>query len=170
MKRTDFDILDENRDIPAYERHYTSSLLSTCQRRNSSPAISTSWPQPWSRGQASAYDWRNTPSESFDFHLQSQGRCWYVRTALETLSTQIEGEWSASRAKDNYGTLLESEFDSGSMSHLFDTPGFDSMIATISWRQMHKTIIFCLNFARQLQTNHEQTCTQNRPRHPRVDS
>ena len=25
-------------------------------------------------------------------------------------------------------------------------PGFDSMIATISWRQMHKTIIFCLNF------------------------
>ena len=37
------------------------------------------------------------------------------------------------------------------------------MIATISWRQMHKTIIFCLNFARQLQTNDEQTCTQNRP-------
>ena len=37
------------------------------------------------------------------------------------------------------------------------------MIATISWRQMHKTIIFCLNFARQLQTNNEQTCTQNRP-------
>ena len=28
--------------------------------------------------------------------------------------------------------------------------------------------IFCLNFARQLQTNHEQTCTQNRPKHPRV--
>ena len=24
----------------------------------------------------------------------------------------------------------------------FDTPGFDSMIATISWRQMHKAIIF----------------------------
>ena len=37
------------------------------------------------------------------------------------------------------------------------------MIATISWRQMHKTIIFCLNFARQLQTNNEQTRTQNRP-------
>ena len=117
-------------------------------------------------GQASAYDWRNTPSELFDFHSQSQGRCWYVRTALETLSTQIGGEWSASRAKQNYWTLLESEFDSGSTSHLFDTPGFDSMIATISWRQMHKTI----NLARQLQTNHEQTCTQNRPKHPRVDS
>ena len=121
-------------------------------------------------GQASAYDWRNTPSELFDFHSQSQGRCWYVRTALETLSTQIGGEWSASHAKENYWTLLESEFDSGSTSHLFDTPGFDSMIATISWRQMHKTIIFCLNSARQLQTNHEQTCTQNRPKHPRVDS
>ena len=157
MKRPNFDILDENHDVTAYERHYTSSLLSTRQRRNSSPAISTSWPQPWSRGigQVSAYDWRNTPSELFDFHSQSQGRCWYVRTALETLYTQIGGEWSASRAKENYWTLLESEFDSGSTSHLFDTPGFDSMIATISWRQMHKTIIFCLNFARQLQKNHE---------------
>ena len=48
-------------------------------------------------------------------------------------------------------------------------PGFDSMIATISWRQMHKPIIFCLNFSRQLQRNHEQTCTQNRPKHLRVD-
>ena len=104
-------------------------------------------------GQAPAYDWRNTPFELFDFHSQSQGRCWYVRTALETLSTQIRGEWSASRAKENYWTLLESEFDSGSTSHLFDTPDFDSMIATISWRHMHKTI----NFASQLQTNHEQT-------------
>ena len=94
----------------------------------------------------------------------------FDRTALETLSTQIRGEWSASRAKENYWTLLESEFDSGSTSHLFDTPGFDSMIATISWRQMHKTIVICLNFACQLQTNHEQTCTQNRPKHPRVDS
>ena len=121
-------------------------------------------------GQASAYDWRNTPSELRDFYSQSQGRWWYVRTALETLSTQIGGEWSASLAKENYWTLLESEFDSGSTSHLFDTPGFDSMIATILWRQMHKTIIFCMNFARQLQTNHEQTCTQNRPKHPRVDS
>ena len=170
MKRPNFDILDENHDVTAYERHFTSSLLSTRQRRNSSPAISTTWPQPWSRGQASAYDWRNTPSELFNFHSQSQGSCWYVRTALETLSAQIGGEWSALRAKENYWTLLESEFDSGSASHLFDTPGFDSMIATISWRQMHKVIIFCLNFARQLQTNHEQTCTQNRPKHPRVDS
>ena len=166
MKRPNFDILDENHDVTAYERHYTSSLLSTRQRRNSSPAISTTWPQRWSRGQVSAYDCRNTPSELFDFHLQSQGRCWYVRTALETLSAQIGGEWSASRAKENYWTLLESEFDSGSTSHLFDTPGFDSMIATISWRQTTKAIIFCLNFARQLQTNHEQ----NRPKHPRVDS
>ena len=75
----------------------------TCHRRNSSPAISTSWPQPWSRGQASAYNWRNTPSELCDFHSQSQGRYWYFRTALETLSAQIGGEWSASRAKDNDG-------------------------------------------------------------------
>ena len=172
MKRLNFDILDENHDVTAYERHYTSSLLSTRQRRNSSPAISTlilaSAVITWSGiGQASAYDWRNTPSELCDFHSQSQGRCWHVRTALETLSTQIGGEWSASRAKENYWTLLESEFDSGFTSHLFDTPGFDIMIAKISWRQMHKTIIFCLNFARQLQTNHEQTCTQNRPKHPR---
>ena len=58
------------------------------------------------------------PSELCDFHSQSQGRCWYVRTALETLCTQIGGEWSASRAKENYWTLLESEFDSGSTSHL----------------------------------------------------
>ena len=182
MKRPNFDILDENHDVTAYARHYTSSLLSTRQRRNSSPVISTSWPQnviTWSGiGQAPAYDWRNTPSELFDFHSQSQGRCWYVRTALETLSTQIGGgwyvrtaletlstqiggEWSASRAKENYWTLLESEFDSGSTSHLFDTPDFDSMIATISWRQMHKTI----DFASQSWTD-----AQNRPKHPRVDS
>ena len=37
------------------------------------------------------------------------------------------------------------------------------MISTISWRQMHKTIIFCLNVARQLKTNNEQTRTQNQP-------
>ena len=37
------------------------------------------------------------------------------------------------------------------------------MIATVSWRQMHKIIIFCLNFSRQLQTNNEQTRTQNQP-------
>ena len=113
-------------------------------------------------GQASVYDWRNTPYELCDFHSQSQGRCWYVRTSLETLSTQIGGEWSASRAKKNHWTLLESEFDSEFTSHLFDTPGFEGMIATISWQQMHKTIIFCLNFVPQLQPNHEQTCTQNR--------
>ena len=168
MKCLNFNILDENHDVTAYERHYTSSLLSTCQRRNSSPVISTSWPQPWSCGQASAYNWRNTPSELCDVHSQSQGRCWYFRNTLH--SDRYGGEWSASRGKDNYWTLLESEFDSRSTSHLFDTPGFDSMIATISWRQMHKTIIFCLNFACQLQTNHEQTCTQNRPKHPHVDS
>ena len=40
-----------------------------------------------------------------DFHSQSQGMCWYFRTALETLSTQIEGEWSASRAKRDYWTF-----------------------------------------------------------------
>ena len=62
-------------------------------------------------GQASAYNWRNTPSELCDFHSQSQGRCWYVRTALETLSTQIGGEWSASRAIENYWTLLNLTVD-----------------------------------------------------------
>ena len=112
---------------------------------------------------ASAYNWRNTPSELCDVHSQSQGRCWYFRTALETLSTQIGGDWSASRTKRDYWTFWESEFDSGSTSNVFNNPGFDIMIATISWRQMHKTIIFCLNFARQLQTNNEQTRTQNRP-------
>ena len=100
MKRLNFNILYENHDVTAYERHYTSSLLSTCQHRNSSPAISTSWPQPWSRGQASAFDWQNTPSELCDFHSQSQGKCWYVRTALETLSTQIGGEWSISLPRE----------------------------------------------------------------------
>ena len=103
-----------------------------------------------------------------DFHSQSQGMCWYFRTALETLSTQIEtrrsGESDQPPArKETIVDILESEFDSGSTSNLFDNPGFDIMIATISWRQMHKTIIFCLNLARQLQTNNEQTRTQNRP-------
>ena len=91
MKRLNFDILDENHDVTGYERCYTTSLPSTCQRRNSSQAISTSWPQPWSRGQASAYNWRNTPSEMCDFHSQSQGMCWYIRMALETLAAQIRG-------------------------------------------------------------------------------
>ena len=79
--------------------YFFSFFFFSCHRRNSFPAISTSWPQPWSRGEASAYNWRNTPSELCDFHSQSQGRCWYFRTALETLSTQIGGEWSASHAK-----------------------------------------------------------------------
>ena len=117
MTHLNFDILDENHDVTANERHYTSSVLSTRQRRNSSPAISTSWPQPWSRGQASAYNWRNTPSELCDFHSQSQGRCWYFRTALETLSTQIRGR-VISLPRDR--ELLD-PFDSGSTSHLFDT-------------------------------------------------
>ena len=105
MKRLNFDILDENHDVTAYERHDTSSLLSTCQLRNSSPAISTSWPQPWSRSQASAYNWRNTPSELCDFHSRSQGRCWYFRTTLETLPTQIgSGERDQPPArKENIG-------------------------------------------------------------------
>ena len=79
------------------------SLLAN--HRNSPPAISTSWPQPWSRGQASTYNWRNTSSELCDFHSQSQGRCCYFRTVLETLSTQIGGEWSAFRAKRDYWTF-----------------------------------------------------------------
>ena len=147
-------MLDKNNDVTAYERHYTSCLLSTCHRRNSSPAISTSWPQPWSCGQASAYDWRNTPSELCYFHSQSQGRCCYFRTALETLSTR-SGESDRPPARKRF---FESEFDSGQ-------PGIWHMIATVSWRQMHATIIFCLNFSRQLQTNNEQTRTQKRPTH-----
>ena len=44
-----------------------------------------------------------TTDELCDFHSQSQGMCWYfIRTALETLSTQIGGEWSASGAKRDY--------------------------------------------------------------------
>ena len=89
----------------AYERHYTLSLLSTCQHRNSSLAISTSWPQLWSRGQASAYNWRNTPSELCDFHSQSEGMCWYFRTALETLSTQIWGRVISLLRKREYWTF-----------------------------------------------------------------
>ena len=56
-------------------------------------------------GQASAYDWRNTPSELFDFHSQSQGRCWYVRTALETLSAQIGGLISLPRERELLDTF-----------------------------------------------------------------
>ena len=96
------------------------------------------------------------PSEMCDFHSQSQGMCWYFRTADRGRVISLPRE---KRLLD----ILESEFDSGSTSNLFDNPGFDIMIATISWRQMHKTIIFCLNLARQLQTNNEQTRTQNRP-------
>ena len=170
MKRLNFDILDENHDVTAYERRYISSLLITRPRRNSSPAISTSWPQRRSRGQASAYNWWNTPSELCDFHSQSQGRCWYFRMALETLSMQIRGRViSLPRERellDPFGVRIWQWIYVAFIWH----PGFDSMIATISWRQMDKTIIFCLNFARQLQTNHEQTCAQNRPMHPRVDS
>ena len=124
-------------------------------------------------GQASAYDWRNTPSELCDFHSQSQGRCWYVRTALETLHADRGRVISLPRERellDPFGVRIWQWIYVAFIS-LFDTPGVDSMIATIiSWRQMHKAIIFCLNFARQLQTNHEQTCTQNRPKHPRVDT
>ena len=105
MKRLNFDILDENHDVAAYERHYTSSLRSTCQRKNSSPAISITWLQPWSRGQAFAYNWWNTPSELCDFHSQSRGRCWYFRTALETLSTQIRGTVISLPREREYWTL-----------------------------------------------------------------
>ena len=106
------------------------------------------------------------PSELCDFHSQPQGRCWYFRTALGTLSTQIGGEWSASRANRYYWTFWESEFDSGSTSNVFNNPGFDIMIATISWRQMHKTIIFCLN----LPVNYKRIMNRHACRiDPRVD-
>ena len=139
-------------------------LYSTCHGKHSSPVISTAWPQPWSRGQTSAYNWRNTPSELYDFHSQSQGRCWYFRTALETLSTQIGGRVLKPPARKEIIWPFGSQNLTVDLRRMyFNNPGFDIMIATISWRQMHKTIIFCLNFARQLQTNNEQTCTQNRP-------
>ena len=41
------------------------------------------------------------PSEMCDFHSQSQGMCWYFRTALETLSTQIETRRSGEIAVDH---------------------------------------------------------------------
>ena len=145
MKRLNFDILDENHDVTAYERHYTSSLLSTCQHRNSSPAISTSWPQPWSRGQASVRHSRitgGTPPPNCVTSIHNRRGDAGMLERHWKHSPRRSGESDpASRAKENYWTLLESEFDSGSTSHLFDTPGFDSMIATISCRQMHKTII-----------------------------
>ena len=97
-----------------------------------------------------------TPPPNFcDFHSQSQGRCCYFRTALETLSAQIYavGESDQPPVRKRILDILESEFDSGSTSNLFDTSGFDTIITTISWRQMPKIIIFCLNFACQLQTN-----------------
>ena len=106
MKRLNFDILDKNHDITAYER-----------RRNSSPDISTSC---LSHDHVVRHP-RNTPSELCDFHSQSQGRCWYYRTALKHSPRRYGREWSASCAKENYWTLLEWEFDSGSTSHLFDT-------------------------------------------------
>ena len=73
-------------------KKYSSAVVGGPRR---SSALFSMTPQPWSRGQTSAYNWRNTPSELYDFHSQSQGRCWYFRTALETLSTQIGGECSS---------------------------------------------------------------------------
>ena len=58
-----------------------------------------------SRGQAFAYNWRNTPSELCDFHSQSQGRCWYCRTALETLSTLVRGRVISLPRKREYWTF-----------------------------------------------------------------
>ena len=153
------------------------SLLSTCQRRNSSPAISTSWPRPWSRDQASVKHPRMTggtpPPNCLTFHSQSQGRCWYVR---ETLCTQIGGEWSASRAKENYWTLLESEFDSGSTSHLsvYLTPRDLTAWSQQLYRddkctkQLYSVWILPVNYKRIM--NRHAECTQNRPKHPRVDT
>ena len=120
-------------------------------------------------GQASEYDWRNTPSELCDFHSQLQGRCWYVRTALETLSTQIGGEWSVSRAKENYWTLWRQNL-TVDLRRIYLTPR-----DLTAWSQQYhddkctKQLYSVYNFAHQWQTNHEQTCTQNRPKHPRVD-
>ena len=118
-------------------------------------------------GQASAYDWRNTPSELCDFHSQSQGRCWYVRTALETLCTQIGGEWSASRAKENYWTLLESEFDSGSTSHLsvYLTPGSwqhdrNNYIVTTNAQSNYILFEFCPSITNESWTNMHAESTQ----------
>ena len=98
--------------------------------------------------------WRTLSNRAWERHLKHSPR--------RSRPTDRGRVISLPREKRLLDTL-ESEFDSGSTSNLFDNPGFDIMIATISWRQMHKTIIFCLNLARQLQTNNEQTRTQNRP-------
>ena len=128
-----FDIFDENHGVTTYERPYTSSLLSTCQHRNSSPAISTSWPQPWSRSQSSAYsNWRNTPSELCDFHSQSQGRCWYFRTTLETLSMQIQGRVISLPCQREYWTIWSQNL-AVDLCRIYLTP-WD----LTSWSQPHR--------------------------------
>ena len=102
-----------------------------------------------------------------DFHSQSQGMCWYFRTALETLSTQIETRRSGESdqppsRKETIGHFGVRIWQWIYVEFIWQ-PGIWHHDRTISWRQMHKTIIFCLNLARQLQTNNKQTRTQNRP-------
>ena len=102
MKRPNFDILDENHDITAYERHYTSSLLSTCKRRNSSPAISSAV-ITWSgiRVELEEHPLRIL---WLPFTIAGKVLLFYNGTR-NTLRADLcgGGEWSASRAKENIG-------------------------------------------------------------------
>ena len=152
MKRLNFNILDENQDVTAYERHYTSSLLSTYQRRNSSPPFPH---HGLSRNHVVRHPRTTggTPHPNCVTSIHNRrGGTGILERQKNTLHADT-GESDQPPARKRILDLLESEFDSGSTSNLFDTLGFDIMIATISWWQMHQTIIFCLNFACQLQMN-----------------
>ena len=155
MKRPNFDILDANHDVTAYERHYTSSLLSTRQRRNSSPVISTSWPQPWSRGQASVRHPRmtgGTPPPNCLTSIHNRRGDAGMLERHQKHSPRRSGESDQPPARKRIIGHFWSQNLTVDLRRIYLTPRiFDSMIATISWRQMHKTI----NFASQLQTNHE---------------
>ena len=106
-----------------------------------------------------------------DFHSQSQGMCWYFRTALETLSTQIETRRSGESDPESDQPPARKE----TIGH-FGVRIWQWIYVEFIWQpgiwhhdRNHivttnaQTIIFCLNLARQLQTNNEQTRTQNRP-------
>ena len=116
-----------------YCRCLRLSLLSTCQHRNASRAISTSLPQPWSCCQASMFNWRNTPSKLCDFHSQSQGRCWYFRTALETLSTQIRGRVISLPRERKYWTFWSQDLTVDPLRRIYLT----SRDLT-SWSQLYR--------------------------------
>ena len=177
MKRLNFDILDKNHDVTAYERHYTSSLLSTRQRRNSSPAISTSWPQPWSRDQASVRHPRMTggtppPNCVTSIHNRRVDAGMLERHLKHSPRRSGESDQPPARKRiigpfwsQNLTVDLHRIYQFIWHPRIWQHDRNNYIVTTNAQK-----IIFCLNFARQLQTNHEQTCTQNLPKHPRVDT